>query len=484
MALTQVIEGTDGKKSVVAVACDCITIGTALQEAEELVSRAEAAAEQAAASGGAAPIDVVEAPVFTLPASVSIVGQTVSFSVTARPLLSGASISFFTVDVPALDITRRDFTASSNSATISFAVPAGLPEGSVLAVEIFATDSLGNKSKVTSHSVSVEGFDILAPTITVPTNNAELDHADNVVVTGSAFATSTGETDTHTASDWQLASDAAMTQIVQQALNSKDLVQHTFTGLTLDAGNYYYLRTRYQGRYGGWSPYSGVSTFKMKAGYIDTPGGRTAYRHDSDKGTVLIFDDYGEIVYMLIADAAYRGTAAWDNMYTNNKDAVDTTIPNISSISAIKFNGSSSNITTTIASTITDAQLNNLFGSNRDTNTSKQNTDILVNSYAYRAPAANFCRSVVIDGRGCDLCNIQRLARIYCEADFLDTMDSTVSSYPSNKLSNWKIGGQSSAWSSSEVDNLFVWVVTSVGNYTNYPKANVLSVIPVQELSI
>lgn len=480
MALTQVIEGTDGKKSVVAVACDCITIGTALQEAEELVSRAEAAAEQAAASGGVAPIDVVEAPVFTLPASVSIVGQTVSFSVTARPLLSGASISFFTVDVPALDITRRDFTASSNSATVSFAVPAGLPEGSVLAVEIFATDSLGNKSKVTSHSVSVEGFDILAPTITVPANNAELDHADNVVVTGSAFATSTGETDTHIASDWQMASDAAMTQIVQQALNSKDLVQHTFTGLTLDVGNYYYLRTRYQGRYGGWSPYSGVSTFKMKAGYIDTPGGRTAYRHDSDKGTVLIFDDYGETVYMLIADAAYRGTAKW-----LDKVNIDTSLPNYTNIPLTKFNGSSSDITTTIAATITDAQLNSLFGSNRDINSGKQNTDILVTNYASRAEAANFCRSVVIDGRGCDLCNIQRLARVYCEADFLDTMDPTVGSYPDRKLYNWRFDEYHVAvWSSTEYNDYASFSVIATGYCGAYAKNSYYIVIPIQELSI
>lgn len=486
MALHQVVDNGSGVKSLDRIGCDCASISEALTQVEALVERAESAAEQAAENGSSGtPANVVEAPVFTLPESVTIAGQAVSFPVSARPLLAGASIASFTVDVPALDIVTKQYTAASNAATVSFTVPGGLPAGSVLVVEISATDTAGNKSPVTSHSMSVEGFTVLAPSITIPANDAEIDKSDNLVVTASAFQTSTGATDTHVASDWQLASDAAMTQIVQQALGSTDLTQHTFANLSLEGGNYYYLRARYQGRYGGWSPYSGVSTFKMKAGYIDTPGGRKAYRHSSDKGTVLILDDAGETVHLLVADAAYRGTAKWDSVYTSSSNAVDTSLKNYASMPTTKFDGGSSVLPTTLAATITDTQLNNFFSSHRDINTSKQNTDILVNSYASRAAAANFCRSVVIDGRGCDLCNIQRLARVYCEANFLDTLDPTVGSYTDMKLSSWNVGGKDYAWSSTERASNTAWLVSNYGDlYGSFIKNAVFSVIPVQELFI
>lgn len=85
---------------------------------------------------------------------------------------------------------------------------------------------------------------ITTPTITSPVNNAT-NQGPSVTVTTSAFSSSvTGET--HTSTDWQLASDAAFSTIVQQSLN--DATNKTsWTVNSLPASSTLYVRAKYKG---------------------------------------------------------------------------------------------------------------------------------------------------------------------------------------------------------------------------------------------
>ena len=93
-------------------------------------------------------------------------------------------------------------------------------------------------------------------------------------------------------------------------------------------------------------------------------------------------------------------------------------------------------------STRTDAWLNANIPN--DPNTAKHNCDVWMR-YSDTAVVRK-CRNVIIDGAGCDLPNIQTLARIFCDADFIDAHDNTVSSRPTFALGSinpqgyWCIG--------------------------------------------
>lgn len=57
--------------------------------------------------------------------------------------------------------------------------------------------------------------------------------------------------------------------------------------------------------------------------------------------------------------------------------------------------------------------------------------DHIYTVYVY---AVSKCRSVLVNGTGCNVPNIQQLARIYCDALLLDSMDPTASANPTKKL--------------------------------------------------
>ena len=98
---------------------------------------------------------------------------------------------------------------------------------------------------------------------------------------------------------------------------------------------------------------------------------------------------------------------------------------------------------------------------------------------------AQYTKSILINGAGCDIPNFQTLQRIFCEGYILDSLDPTVNDYPQHALSNWFNNGV--AWSSSEfgifdkgnvmwgIHSLGVKLPTITDNLTNF-------VIPVQEI--
>ena len=103
------------------------------------------------------------------------------------------------------------------------------------------------------------------PSILSPVNNS-IDLGPNVTFTGSIFAAS-GGTDTHEGSDWQLATDAAFSNIVSSVTNSGvDKTNWSVSGLLVDT--VYYARVRYKGFIMGYSNWSNISTFTTKSNFI------------------------------------------------------------------------------------------------------------------------------------------------------------------------------------------------------------------------
>ena len=186
-----------------------------------------------------------------------------------------------------------------------------------------------------------------------------------------------------------------------------------------------------------------------KVSYNITPSGRKIARHTSGMGSVLEINDNGVIRNILVLDAKYRITG---KRYYNV--AAD-----------LKFNayqryGRPGNISKESYKDISDNVLNAAPYSNQDINTSKQNTDNLL-AIGSGAEAAAYCRSILVNGVGCDLPNINTLCRIYSEREQLDALDNTKTS--TNNLTDWIFGNKRSGWTSSWYGNTWGLAVNSTG---------------------
>ncbi len=218
---------------------------------------------------------------------------------------------------------------------------------------------------------------------------------------------------------------------------------------------------------------------KIDLGELPTPiisaGGRKLYRHSSDMGTVMEFND-GQDRKVLVLDAQYRARAL---LMTSSR--TDTSLPNYSQTNSNNnwyIHGTDSSTTPSACASLTDATLNSLWVNSIDANTSKYNTDVWLTMNG--CDAATHCRSITVDGVGCDIPNIQTLMRIYCEAINLDALDPTVASYQNMKLSDWF--GSWYLYSSSEYDTYYVRRVSCNGGCNEFNKGSVCGVCPVLEL--
>jgi uncharacterized lipoprotein YmbA len=127
----------------------------------------------------------------------------------------------------------------------SWTITAGLPSNVTYYARVRYKTAAGHISNwSTTIILTTKSSYITTPSITSPTNGAT-NQGPNVTFTSSAFASSvTGET--HTSSDWQLATDAGFTNIFASATN--DAVNKTsWTVNNLTASTTYYARVRYKG---------------------------------------------------------------------------------------------------------------------------------------------------------------------------------------------------------------------------------------------
>ena len=136
----------------------------------------------------------------------------------------------------------------------------------------------------------------------------------------------------------------------------------------------------------------------------------------------------------------------------------------------------SSNSTPSAYDGQTDAVLDAKFNW-RDEHTSKENTDALISTYPSPDYAANYCRSITVNGVGCDLPNMQTLVRIFCDRATIHSLDA---SDTNDYWSSWFNDG--SVWSSSECNSGNAWCVICNGYVVDFYKSYGNYVFPILEL--
>lgn len=108
-------------------------------------------------------------------------------------------------------------------------------------------------------AVTVVGQGVVAPQILQPYNGST-NRQQPVSFKTSPFAVTPGATDSHTSTDWQVATDSAFTSIVFQAMG--DPVNLTTNSLqNLPTNTLLYVRARHNGTALGASPWSATSSF-------------------------------------------------------------------------------------------------------------------------------------------------------------------------------------------------------------------------------
>ena len=204
-------------------------------------------------------------------------------------------------------------------------------------------------------------------------------------------------------------------------------------------------------------------------------GGRKLYRHESGMGTVIEFND-GQDRKVLVLDAAYR-TKAMMVGYSST----DSILPNYAGSNTNGtwyIDGSNSSTSPSVCESLVDSTLNSLWVNHIDANTSRYNTDVWLTMTG--CDAATHCRSITVDGVGCDIPNFQTVQRIYCEAVNLDALDPTVAEYSSYALGDWF--NSSSLTTSSEYNNSSIRIVQSSGFCISGTKNSNYGVVPILEL--
>ena len=387
------------------------------------------------------------------------------------------------------DLTSHTFTSSELS---------GLTAGAA-SVQVQYTGNIAGESEFSDAvNITIQSASVNQPTITAPTNNSDVYPSASILVSTSAFSVS-GGTDTHLNSDYKITSDAAGNTVVAQALASSDKTSHTFTsadltGMTLNQD--FYIFARHRGATLGESPWSSSVKVTAKSGQV-TPTNRTVYRHPSNKGSVIVYNEFGVTKNLLVYDAAYRtrankkwgqsgvdvpGINNWPHYYapTCTGNVIDsstgyTDLRSIADLTPYKdkltdawFQAA---LTATLASVIQSA---------------KAATDILMN-YS-DTEAAHFCRdqNSVIPGIEAQLPNIYQALVMFAEGDVIDSLDPTLAANPTMALgkytnsNRWFSGIY--AWSSTEHSSTTACAMLRNGLTNGNTKTNTYSVAPVAEI--
>ena len=145
-------------------------------------------------------------------------------------------------------------TVNRTNGTISFTAPA-TPQTAVITV---------NGAEFNINIVPVSAY-VNTPTVSSPTAGAT-NLGPNVTISASSFGV-TGGSDTHEATDWQIATDIAFTNVIASSINDA-INKTTWTANNLPANSNLYIRLRHKGVTLGYSNYSAIRSFTTKASYI------------------------------------------------------------------------------------------------------------------------------------------------------------------------------------------------------------------------
>lgn len=350
----------------------------------------------------------------------------------------------------------------------------------------FKGETLGWSAWSSPVTVKLLNAYIKKPIIVNPANGATLACNGTLTVATSEFEVIGGE-DAHKNTDWKMTSDEEGLNIVAEANDSTDLISHTFTGLQLPTENSFYLFARHKGEKIFKSEWSDVSTFKTSAG-VTTYGGRLLYRHSSDMGTVMVCNDHGVTRHILVLDARYRAAKVWAASAVTPSSLTQYDLNNSLGNGCINGSNQSNALPNLSDGTTTDSYLNNIWASNHDARTSKNNCDIWLSAGGSNMTAISYARSVTVNGVGCDIPNMQIAFRISCDSKFLNEMDPTAAQYPSmafdigSSKDPMAIGGEDGSFTSTRYtgSNMICTRINSVWYY--YPSSS-QGVIPILEVA-
>ena len=182
-------------------------------------------------------------------------------SVTVGATVSGPK-TVYTNTSNTYTITNYD---SATTYTLTSSLGSVSRNGATITFNPTSAGSNGFSINGAAVNVTVSAPTVNQPSITSPTSGAT-GQGSSMSFTSAAFAVS-GATDTHQSSDWQIATDAAFTNIVASVTASaSNLTSWTASGLT--ANTTYYVRCRHKGTTLGYGAWSAVVSFSTKTSFF------------------------------------------------------------------------------------------------------------------------------------------------------------------------------------------------------------------------
>lgn len=129
------------------------------------------------------------------------------------------------------------------------------------------TDSLDYFREIT---IPLFSGGIITPSIIFPTNNSD-GVGTSPTLSASAFVPVPSGSQTHSQTQWQVATDSAFTALVVNVTSGTALTSYAIPADILDLGVKYYARVRYEGSVSGWGAWSGTAAFTTM-GQLQTVG--------------------------------------------------------------------------------------------------------------------------------------------------------------------------------------------------------------------
>ena len=172
----------------------------------------------------------------------------------------------------------------------------------------------------------------------------------------------------------------------------------------------------------------------MPKTFVESPSGRFYVRHPSNMGSIMFYMEYGQAKKALILDARYR-TLEKFGLYKKkliHNDFLWQYYMEETTVYPPKFLKHTSNLTF-MSSTCDSWVDTNIF---QDPNTSEENCDQIMkfDDWISRvadgllpitgSPAVRHCRNIIVDGKPCNLPNIQLLVRILYDSYLIDSLDA------------------------------------------------------------
>lgn len=352
--------------------------------------------------------------------------------------------------------------------------------------QILSLNSYGSveKSTLTSNMSIVpileipDEIKIQKPIIITPLVNETIyTNSSFVYIKSNTYSSSIN--DKHSYTNWKICSDINGEIIISQSFNDSINLTEIILHCDLQKNNSYYIFVQYCGSFGEISDWS--DPIKIINGDVKiTKSNRKIYRHESNLGSVLEFNDNGVDRKVVILDSKYRKLINKPFGLFN----INVNLDNYSDYPTLNgtFTGEEYNPYENIPIS-DDNTINSTWGEYLDKNLSSTNCDVWMNNKEVidinqitGCPIIQYCRETLYDeiNISCDLPNINTLLRIYFESEIIDEFDPTLNEYKQNKLSlsddSTVFWGNTIALSSTNYDEFSIRTISYNGYITKYNK--------------